>query len=154
MLNISINCLSSKLCVCVWSYLYFQDWCERFSIFCNPSDVKSSAENGRVVILVLDVNYHLSRVSWDTETIHMLRWFTFAFGITRSSAVITHKQTEEMHTISISGIAKCVVPAIYQQEKQHEGRQANCIIHCFHKYYSCSTITFFPLLVIISTCLP
>lgn len=44
-------------------YLYLQDGGESFSIFCNPSDVESSGKNRRVVVLILDVNYHLSRVS-------------------------------------------------------------------------------------------
>lgn len=49
-------------------YLYFQDGGEGFSVLRDPSDVERSGENRRVVVLIVDVDHHLCRVGWDTQT--------------------------------------------------------------------------------------
>lgn len=71
---------ASCLCVCVCGcqYLHLQDRSESFSIFCNPSDVERSAENGRVVVFILDVNYHLGCVSLETQA--QVRFDTPLYG--------------------------------------------------------------------------
>lgn len=59
--------------VCVCSYLHLQDRSESFSILCNSSNVQGPTEDGRVVIFILDVDYHLCCVRWDTQTVHCVR---------------------------------------------------------------------------------
>lgn len=53
----------ARVCVCVGPHLHLQDRRECLCIFCNSSDVERSGENGLVVVLIPDVNYHLGCVS-------------------------------------------------------------------------------------------